>query len=369
MTNRVNIRCLFVIFISSFTLSSCAGSRASSLSLHSGENIRIAVLKGVKEFRIGKGEDNISLVRLGEGGDITVNDNALAEPTATFISDNGITYLNGRPFRGKIEAIKDSNELLIVNELPMELYVAGLINHEISSKWPIESVKAQAVIARTYALYQKRKRATGIYHLESTVADQVYSGSIAEDDRSFYAANETLGEVLTYDGEIALTVYHSNSGGVTEDSKNVWGKDYPYLRGVKSPFDKDAPNFSWTLNITPQSLEAALSAAGYSVTDVHEIITLHKTDSGRVVKLKVRHSGGELELSGEDLRRAIGYDKLKSAMFTVEIMNGSFVFSGKGSGHGAGLSQWGAKGMAENGYGYAEILKHFYPGTKIERIY
>ncbi|MBI3787385.1 MAG: SpoIID/LytB domain-containing protein [Ignavibacteriales bacterium] len=85
--------------------------------------------------------------------------------------------------------------------------------------------------------------------------------------------------------------------------------------------------------------------------------------------MKVRHSRGDAEMSGEDLRKAIGYDKLKSALFTVDMQDGVFVFSGSGSGHGVGLSQWGAKGMAERGYNYDEILRHFYPGTRIERIY
>jgi len=247
--------------------------------------------------------------------------------------------------------------------------VAGLINQEISSKWPIEVVKAQAVIARTYAMYRKQKRVTGDYHVEATVADQVYAGSMTEDERSLYAVKETIGKVLTYNGELALTVYHSNSGGMTEDAKNIWGKDYPYLRQVKSSFDKDSSHFSWILNMSPQSIETALKDAGYSIFDIQNIIPVYTTNSGRIIKIMMHYAGGKLEMSGEDLRKAVGYDKLKSTMFTVEIVNSSFVFNGKGYGHGVGLSQWGAKGMAEKGYTYTEILEHFYPGTRIERIY
>lgn len=382
--SRTGFPCLLLtVYCSLFFLSSCARNISTAFA-QSGEKIRIAILKGVKDLKI-QGADSaeaagyaLSLkpdekpafsIALEESGALTVNNSKIAGPSITFSSESGILYLNNRPFRGKIEVLKDQHGLLVVNELPLEFYVAGLINHEISSKWPIEAVKAQAVIARTYALYQKKKRMAGVYHMESTVADQVYSGSIAEDDRSFYAVKETIGEVLTYNGEIALAAYHSNSGGITEDSKNIWGKDYPYLRQVKSLFDKDAPNFSWKLNISPQSVEAALNAAGYSVTDVQEIMPLSRTNSDRVTKALVRHAKGDIEMSGEDLRKVLGYDKLKSAMFTVEMINGSFVFSGKGSGHGVGLSQWGAKGMAEKGYDYAGILEHFYPGTKIERIY
>lgn len=379
---RFTAYCLLLAACCCFS-SSCARNISTAFA-QNGEKIKIAILKGTKDLKI-HGADSaeaagyaLSLkpdekpafsIALEESGALTVNNSKIASPSITFSSESGILYLNSRPFRGKVEVLKDQNGLLVVNELPLEFYVAGLINHEISSKWPIEAVKAQAVIARTYALYQKKKRMAGAYHLESTVADQVYSGSIAEDERSFYAVKETIGEVLTYNGEIALAAYHSNSGGVTEDSKNIWGKDYPYLRQVKSLFDKDAPNFSWKLNISPQSVEAALNSAGYSVTDVQEITSLNRTSSGRVTKALVRHAKGDVEMSGEDLRKVLGYDKLKSAMFAVEMIGGLFVFSGKGSGHGVGLSQWGAKGMAEDGYGYAGILEHFYPGTKIERIY
>ncbi len=381
---RTGFCCLLLtVYCSLFFLSSCARDTSTAFAQR-GEKIRIAILKGTKDLKIQEADSAeaagyaLSLkpdekpalsIALEESGVLTVNNSKIASPSITFSSENGVLYLNSRPFRGKIEVLKDQNGLLVVNELPLEFYVAGLINHEISSKWPIAAVKAQAVIARTYALYQKKKRMASAYHMESTVADQVYSGSVAEDDRSFYAVKETIGEVLTYNGEIALTAYHSNSGGVTEDSKNIWGKDYPYLRQVKSLFDKDAPNFLWTLNTSPQSVEAALNAAGYSVTAVQEIMPLYRTNSGRVTKVRVSHAKGDMEISGEDLRKVLGYDKLKSAMFTVEMINGSFAFNGKGSGHGVGLSQWGAKGMAEEGYGYAGILKHFYPGTRIERIY
>lgn len=371
---------LFSVFclLNSVFLSSCAKDISASFS-QSGEKIRVAVLKGARGLKIGGvgiaaagiefNKENTALVVLEEEGILTINGKKIPGSSVIFSSENGVLYLNGRPFRGKIEVIKDQRGLLVVNELSLEFYIAGLINHEISSKWPIEAVKAQAVIARTYALYQKKKKGAAAYHMEATVSDQVYSGSIAEDDRSFHAVKETVGEVLTYNGELALTVYHSNSGGATEDSKNVWGKDYPYLRQVKNQFDKDSPNFSWTLNISPESVETALKGAGYSAADVKDIIPLYKTNSGRVTRLRILHGKGELEISGEDLRKAIGYDKLKSTMFTTEMTGGLFVFNGKGSGHGMGLSQWGAKGMAENGYSYIDILKHFYPGTSLERIY
>lgn len=376
------------ILIFAILLSSCVRKGSTSHNLYSGENIKIAILKNMTGLTIegatAAENDGRSLsfqpsqegasstpaiVALEESGALTVNGSSITGSKIAFLSDSGVLSVNGRTYRGKIEVIKEQKGLLVVNELPLEFYVAGLINQEISSKWPIEVVKTQAVIARTYAMYQKKKRAAGDYHVEATVADQVYAGNMTEDERSLYAVKETIGEVLIYNGEVALTVYHSNSGGMTEDAKNIWGKDYPYLRQVKSLFDKDSSDFSWILNMSPQSIEAALKDAGYSIADIQNIIPIYTTNSGRVIKVMMHYAGGNLEMSGEDLRKAIGYDKLKSTMFTVEMINGSFVFNGKGHGHGVGLSQWGAKGMAEKGYTYTEILEHFYPGTRIERIY
>ena len=379
-----------------FFLSSCArGGYVPDFLMVGGEKIRVAVLKGVRDLKIGgvsraeaggssldaqASKDNPLSVVLDETGALTINGSKISGSVASFFPNGETLYLNGRPFRGKIEVIipsakdfgagvKEQKALLVVNELPLELYVAGIINNEISSKWPMEAVKAQAVIARTYALYQKKKKGSELYHLEGTVAGQVYSGSQVEDELSFQAVHETLGEALEYNGEIALTVYHSNGGGVTEDAKNVWGKDFPYLKSVKSQFDEDSPNCYWVLIISQQSVESALRGAGYSVYELREITPLYKTPSNRITRLRVRGGNGGIEISGEDWRKAVGYEKLKSTMFTLELAGGSFVFKGKGAGHGVGLSQWGAKGMAEKGYSYGDILKHFYPGTKLERLY
>ena len=139
---------------------------------------------------------------------------------------------------------------------------------------------------------------------------------------------------------------------------------------MESPFDESAPRFEWEFAIAASLLGEQLSASGYAVRSPEEISVIETTLSGRVKLMAVRGgAGSETRLSGEDMRKALGYSNLRSTFFDVSKDNGVFLFRGKGSGHGVGLSQWGAKGMAENGYSYREILDHFYPGTNLLRAW
>jgi stage II sporulation protein D len=269
-----------------------------------------------------------------------------------------------------IEIAAGKGGLLVINEVPIEAYLAGIINNEISSKWPEDVIKTQAVIARTYALFNRNKRSSAPWHVESSVRGQVYSGSASEDSAAVKAVAATCGEVLTFDNEPALTVYHSNAGGMTEASSAVWSRDYPYLVPVESPFDAGAPKYEWDHTSTSATLGALLRASGRAIGDPDAVEILEKTGAGRVKLLAVRDSeGNEVRLSGEDLRSVLGYSVLRSAMFDVEKGGEMFLFKGRGSGHGVGLSQWGAKGMAENGWSYRQILLHFYPGTELTKVW
>ncbi|MBI5892658.1 MAG: SpoIID/LytB domain-containing protein [Deltaproteobacteria bacterium] len=364
-----------ILFLFTIILASCAKTIPSNAL--SPENIKVLIFKDLKEVTIDGIDDITSAEKLTAKNTsilVTTNDLKINSQPIRFSSQNGILYVNNRPFRGEIEITRNEKGLLVINNLDIEIYLVGLINHEISSKWNVEAVKAQAVIARTYALHQKKKNAGNLYHLEGTVIGQVYSGSITEDEAALEAVKQTMGEVLTYNSELALAVYHSNAGGYTEASKNVWAKDYPYLRTVESPYDILSPNFEWGMSIAPIDLFNALNNTGYKTGEIEQIIPLEKTSTGRITKIRIIHKNGKLEITGEDLRKVLGYDKLKSTRFEIKpvLEDGAvklFVFSGKGSGHGVGLSQWGAKGMAENGYTYKEILKHYYKGIEITKIY
>ncbi len=353
-----------------------AGSRTSAAVPD--ETIRIAILKNGAAVTVAG--DGILATR--ENGDAL----ALAapvdiKPENAGISANGMfcrrlrisaplaVYVNGKPYRGVIEITPADKGLLVVNELPLEDYLVGLINCEISSAWPIEAVKAQAVIARTYAINRKNARKNALYHLESSVMDQVYDGCLIEDSRARRAVTETAGEVLTYDGAVIQAFYHSNCGGRTEAAANVWGgTSPPYLKGVECQYCLTSTSSVWEQRLTLRVIEERLKAAGLKVAGVSDIRTGVRNNRGRLKNIVVVSSRGEVAVGGDQFRKAVGYGVIKSTNFTVKVAGGEAFFSGLGNGHGVGLCQWGAKQRALDGFGYGEILSYYYPGTELKKL-
>jgi stage II sporulation protein D len=276
--------------------------------------------------------------------------------------------VNGKPYRGTAEITLSEKGLLVVNELALEDYLVGLINCEISSAWPIEAVKAQAVIARTYALNRKEARRTALYHLESSVIDQVYDGCEIEDSRAKRGVSDTSGEVLTHAGSIIQAFYHSNCGGRTEASENVWGARLPYLMGVDCAYCLLTPSTAWEQKISIKEIEEKLKNAGHKVSGVTDIRPGQRNSRGRLKNVIIVSSRGELPVTGDQFRKAVGYAAIKSTNFTMKIVNDEASFTGLGNGHGVGLCQWGAKQRALDGFGYAEILSYYYPGTELTKL-
>ena len=195
--------------------------------------------------------------------------------------------------------------------------------------------------------------------------DQVYSGLSDEHLESNTAIAETAGLVAAYHGHLILAAYHSTSAGRTEDAAAVWGIDIPYLRGVDCPFDRYSPRFQWIRAIPMDRIQEDFRSAGYAIGMISTITPFDSTPSGRVGRVRILHSDGELILTGAELRRVIGYSEVPSTRFSMEGVGQKFKFSGKGSGHGVGLCQWGAKEMAQMGYSFRTILEYYYPGVDI----
>jgi stage II sporulation protein D len=229
-------------------------------------------------------------------------------------------------------------------------------------------LKAQAVAARTYALYQQMLSATREYDVAATVQDQVYRGKQGIDAGILRAVEETRGLVITYQDAPIYAAFSSTAAGLTEDAMNVWSKDYPYLKGVECPFDLMSPYYQWKSSFRVDTLEQNLRQQGFSVGTIETITPLSFSRGGRVAKLRILHSGGELVLRGEELRKAVGYTIIPSTQFAIESIGRDVVLSGFGAGHAVGMCQWGAKELAELGYPFSTILQYYYPGTELQHM-
>ncbi|PKL49833.1 MAG: cell division protein [Nitrospira bacterium HGW-Nitrospira-1] len=274
---------------------------------------------------------------------------------------SGELLVNGAHYPGNIEVLKGKDSLYLINELPLEEYIKNVVSAEVGTNWDMEALKVQAVISRTYAIYQKNKNGTNShYDITSSVLHQVYKGSSA-DTRISYAVMNTEGEALTYDGNLIEAFYHSTSGGKTEDPAEVFGKSYPYLKPVESNCET-SPYWIWERRIPLKEIEKALDIKGVSNIQIKSY-----TSTQRVKTVDVIHNKGALNVKATDLRKMLGWSRLPSTNFTVSRDNGNYVFEGKGYGHGVGLCQWSALEMAREGMTYKQILDYFYPGTKLEK--
>lgn len=272
----------------------------------------------------------------------------------------GDLLVNGTHYTGNIEVLKSTSGMYLINELPIEEYIKNVVNAEVGANWEMEALKAQAVISRTYALYQKSMKSVNLnYDITSSVLHQVYKGNTV-DARISYAVAHTEGEVLTYDGKLIEAFYHSTSGGKTEDPEEVFGKKIPYLKPVESNCE-NSPYWIWERKIPIEEIEKALGVSGIS-----EISIKSYTSTNRIKTLDVTHKTGTLNVKTTDLRRFLGWSRLPSTNFTMKRENGSVIFEGKGYGHGVGLCQWSTLQMAKDGLNYKEILSFFYPGTTIQ---
>lgn len=279
------------------------------------------------------------------------------------LSAAGVLRINGKSYRGLLELSVQNGRLLVVNELPLEQYLVGVINSEISSTWPMESIKTQAVIARTYAVAKKKERIKSFYHLESTVMDQAYDGSDLEDSRAARGVHETEDEVLTYNGSVIQAFYHANSGGRTEASQNVWGVSLPYLQGVECQYGLTSTTSSWEQSLPLSRLESVLKLKGITV-----IKEGPRNNRGRLKTVHLITEQGNVTIPATKFRMTVGSTVIKSTNFSVRVEGGTAYFIGSGYGHGVGLCQYGAKQRALDGFSYVEILSYYYPGTRLSKL-
>lgn len=412
----------------------------------------------------------------GDDGRILVNGKAVAADSI-IVRPNAPFVFNKRSYRGLVEIESDAGAMDVVNLVGMNEYLYGVVGSEMLAQWPIEALKAQAVLARTYAMKKIGERKEFQYDVLPTAADQVYDGTENETPATREAVDDTRDEVVTYDGQLIMAYYHSDCGGRTEDGNNAFKGDFPYLKSVVCPYEKDSPYQSWqkTYTLADISRETGMTVTNLSISQDPE--TRH------VEKVTLATNNGPVMLTGNLFRKLFGPREIRSTYFTVQpiervvlvpkmkempmktvveyastdvaqtrttsavdpVGNGNgqvylidgtgalfpttvskdnpfvvmsadgvisiayrdlaamyrkttlffkkmffpklvkkdmgkklewepvkvpaaFEFTGSGWGHGVGMCQWGARGMALLGKNYQDILHYYYQGVEIEKL-
>ncbi|MDR1472798.1 MAG: SpoIID/LytB domain-containing protein [Synergistaceae bacterium] len=443
-----------------FVIAACFQTRAEAVSNF---EIRIGVAEDVKSGNLrGKGLalTDARGARLSvadgsaisaSGGGISVAGKSLALPVRVS-AKSGLGWDKTR-YRGTISIIRARNGFSVVNDLDLESYLRGILKMEMNPEWPFEALKAQAVLARTYAVKNRGRDAAKGYDLGATDSSQVYRGMNAEDPRTDKAVAETRGMILTWRGAAADAYYHSDSGGATADISHVWGGSSPYLQVRAERVSYTSPNSTWRTTLSALQISSIMSKMGQNVGRVRSVEVAQRDQAGRSVTLRVTGDAGSAVVKSHAFRMAAGSGVIRSTNFNISapsgaagtpqadqtrpdgpprapakpggadpliemtngdvftkaemmdmlmnpgkreeylrigyqriagkpsappqakpaqrqpaidtVSDGNFVFSGKGWGHGVGLSQWGAKAMAETGSRFEDILAHYFPGTEI----
>ena len=256
----------------------------------------------------------------------------------------------------------------IIKELPFEEYIKGVVAGEMPSTFELEALKAQAVASRSYAMYQMTATKNKEYDVVNTTANQVYltdeelKNNWKEDypkkiNKIKRAIAETNGEYLTYDGQIVNAMFFSTSVGATENSEEVFVSALPYLRSVDSKWDEQSPAYTDTYTFT---LEEFYKKLNLPFSQKLKIEVIEKTSTGRTKTLKINNEG----MQGRDFATKLS---LRSNYFDIVQNQNNITITTKGFGHGVGMSQYGANGMAKEGYKYDQILKHYYKNTEIKK--
>ncbi len=356
-----DMRVAFVLLFASHALAS------ETMRIAVGTEQSVITIDGA---RLGCGDDvdDAELVPLGRdrvvigtrGTALTLDGAVLpAEAIRCRAAEQGSLTVNSVRVRGDVVVLKGKRQLQVVNVLPLEAYLQGVLGSEMPRTFPAEALKAQAVAARTYALNKKLEQYGQPFHLGSSVISQVYKGLDADDPRTREAIEATQGLVLTWQLQPIEAYFHASCGGHTESGLEALGRDLPYLRSVACPCGR-LPTSHWTLKVAARELQP-VSGARPTALQVQG-----RSPTGRARRVQV----GPRSVDAVSFRERLGYMRLRSLDFTVsEKAKDGWVLTGNGFGHGAGLCQWGASVMAGQGRDFRSILAHYYPGTELQTLY
>jgi len=273
--------------------------------------------------------------------------------------------VGNRKVGGRLRLLARKGELLAVAVVPLEAYVAAVVSREAPPRFHPEALSAMAVAVRTYVVGAAAKPRDPAYDVVGGVEDQVFDGMDGVAAVFLEASDRTRGLVVRYRGGLARTVYHSTCGGRTEDAGSVWGKDIPYLRAQYCDDCADSPVYRWEYRMSEAEGRRVAKALGVPPGKDLRIAVTGRTPTGRASRVRISSGGISRELQAAEFRRAAGYAKVRSLKMEIVPVAGEWRFTGEGWGHGVGMCQFGANGMARRGAGFREILARYYPGTEI----
>lgn len=458
---RTSLRRLIAPLVLILLLAVSADARPISVALSKNSpSLSVSSSSGITATDAGGHRHSLGtspVLRASGKGSVQAGSKVLRLPV-TLSAKNPLSF-NGRRYRGSFRLLAAGGGVTLVNVLDLEDYLRGVLKNEVSPAWPLEALKAQAIVSRTYALRSiSMNNGKGGYDLGDSYLSQVYRGINAEDKRTDRAVSSTKGVVVLAGGSIALTPFHSDSGGATADVSTVWGSSIPYLKGVCETVPSASPNSTWEVRLSSAAVEAALRDADADVGTLRELRIGECDPFGRVNTLVAVGSRGSRTLKSHSFRMAAGSKVIRSTAFTIhppkggtpsaapvpaakappsgrprqpatdvptsntpmsaaeeaqltalteqsvfngeELMDmllhpekrkgylvralrtsrptapsapqpslssgtGEYLFRGKGWGHGVGLSQWGAKALADQGWDHRKILAFYFPGTTL----
>ncbi|WP_196593766.1 SpoIID/LytB domain-containing protein [Pectinatus sottacetonis] len=329
------------------------------------------------------------------------------------------TQVNGKTYRGIILIKRAVKGMTVINYLPLEQYLYSVVPQEMPSSWPMAALKAQAVAARTYALYSMHRHENEGFDVCAMIHCQIYGGSGVENEIAKQAVDETRGKVIFYEHKPIFAAFHASSGGKTESSRDIWGTPVPYLKSV-TDYDQKSPDYHWQIKMTPENLSEKLARNGYDIGKIKSVTlsafgsgSEDRSPAGAVKTVIFTGDKDTVKLTGREVRHLLG---LKSSKFAISVIvqspkklkvtidkysgygkdiavalpdyqvpnsitgpksihritghGGELVLiDGYGAGHRVGMSQWGAKALADKGYDYQKIIYTYYTDVSIGNMY
>ncbi len=325
-------------------------------ALQTGEPIQRA--EGLQRTRVRAVPEGLAL-----GGAVVRGQGVRIEPTR-----DAIIAVNGTRLRGALEIVRRTNQrLLVVNHVALEDYLRGVLSKEAPDYWPPEALKAIAIAARTYAVYQRFLKADGEFDVTGNVLSQDYGGQTHEKDATDRAVKATEGLILVYQNTLFPPFYHSTCGGVTEHARVMGPYNLrPLAGGVLCRLCEGSPFYTWKRRITTADVAWALRKSQHgTVGTVQAVRITGRTSTGRVQSVTIVGSRGRLRLTGYDFRALFGFEWIRSLRFEITPVEGAFILQGGGWGHGVGMCQWGAAELARRGFSASEILAFYYRGAEL----